>query len=100
MVFHFHCEPLHRGIEAGTLGHCPRFHDPVELEPKVEVEVARRVFLNDEAQGAAAGSLVRVKSRFALYVASEVGFATAGFLAAGVFARGFFAALFLFGMPG
>src|SRR3954470_6525872 len=50
VIFHLHREPLDGGIEAGSFRDGPTLHHSIELESKVEVEMARSVFLDDETK--------------------------------------------------
>ena len=50
MVLDVHRQPLVVRVEAWSLGHRPAQQDAVQLEPEVVVQVAGRMFLDDEAQ--------------------------------------------------
>src|SRR2546423_8230760 len=50
VIFDLHGEPFHRGVETWSLRHGPTLHDSVELEPKIEMQMARSVLLDDETQ--------------------------------------------------
>ena len=58
MIFHLHRETLVGGIDARPFRHCPAFHDTVELEAQVEVEIPRRVLLYHEPEGGLTGSFL------------------------------------------
>ena len=48
VVLHLHGEPLVVHVVRGSLGHCPRSEHPVHLQPEIEVELTRRMFVNHE----------------------------------------------------
>jgi len=50
MVLDMHGQPLGRRVQTRPLGYCPALENPVELQPKIIVQVGGRVFLDDEAQ--------------------------------------------------
>src|SRR5205085_6759601 len=50
MILDFHREPANARFVARPLRHGPALHYTVQLEPEVEVQVTRLVFLHDEAQ--------------------------------------------------
>src|ERR1700730_10848741 len=49
-------KPLFTGRQAWAFGDSPTFQDPVNLEPQIVMQPARRVFLNDELSALAPDS--------------------------------------------
>src|SRR4029077_19030326 len=50
VILDLHREPLDRRVEARPLRPSPALHHAIELEPQVEVQVARGVLLDDIRQ--------------------------------------------------
>ena len=64
MILDFHGEPPHRRVVARPLRHGPALHHAVELEAEIEVQMARRVLLHDEAQAALRARRASASRRF------------------------------------
>ncbi len=50
VVLDLHRQPLDARIETRSLGHRPTLHHSIELEPKIEVEVARGMLLHHKLE--------------------------------------------------
>lgn len=50
MIFDLHGQPFDLGVGGGAFGNGPAFHDAIQFESKIEVELCGVVFLNDESQ--------------------------------------------------
>src|SRR6185503_3485085 len=59
MILDLHRQTLDRRIGTWPLGHRPALHHAVELQPQVEVQMTRRVLLDDEVQLLRLRGLVR-----------------------------------------
>src|SRR5262245_16891450 len=56
MILDVHRQSLHARVEAWPLGDRPAFQDTVKLQPKVVMQMARSMFLNDIRPTAPRGS--------------------------------------------
>jgi hypothetical protein len=54
MIFDLHGQPFDVWIGGGAFGNGPTFHDAIQFESKIEVELCGVVFLDDEPQFARA----------------------------------------------
>ncbi len=64
VVLHLHRQPADLGVEGGALGHGPGPEGPAKLQAQVEMQMAGRVLLDDEAQGVRRQDLVVLPGRF------------------------------------
>src|SRR4030095_2297103 len=63
VILDLHGHALDGWIEAGAFGYGPALHDPVELQPEVEVQACGAMLLNHERQIALAGAPLHLTAR-------------------------------------